>query len=57
MKVTSSAPAPTYRLEFNAFEGWAVVAALRDYADRHPQAACVKEWELWADALARELRK
>lgn len=57
MKVTSSPPVRTYRLEFTRDEGWAVAAALREYAVLHSDAADVKQWELWADALARELRK
>jgi hypothetical protein len=43
-------------MTFPHSEGWAVVAALRDYADAHPEAADAKAWRAWSKELERELR-
>jgi hypothetical protein len=49
---------PTHiRMSFPLDEGWAVVAALKDYAEQHPDAAGVDKWAKWAQTLDAELRR
>jgi hypothetical protein len=48
-------PPVQFSLVFTRDEGWAIVAALRDYADRHPSAARADDWLQWAKDLDREL--
>lgn len=45
-----------YSLTFPMDEGWAIVAALSEYADKHPQAAHTDKWRQWAITLDRELK-
>lgn len=59
MKVSSVIPpnARQISLTFPQDQGWAIVAALREYADRHPDAQHREDWRNWAEALDKELRK
>jgi hypothetical protein len=50
-------PAPSFTMTFTREEGWALVAALSDWADKHPDAASLDEWKQWATDLTRELRR
>jgi hypothetical protein len=50
-------PPPVFLLTFTRDEGWALTAALREYAERHPHAADKNEWLQWAKELDRELRR
>jgi hypothetical protein len=44
-------------MTFTVGEGWAIVAALRTYAELNPQAAREAQWRDWAATLEEELRK
>lgn len=61
MKIASIAPNPPppreITMSFPQGEGWAIVAALREYADRNPRAVNESHWREWAKALDRELRR
>jgi hypothetical protein len=60
LKIASvQAPPPPREISmtFSSGEGWAVVAALREYADHHAGAADVAKWNEWATALDRELHR
>lgn len=48
---------PNFRLTFSQNDGWGIVAALREYAERHPNAVENEKWLQWAKDLDRELRK
>jgi hypothetical protein len=50
-------PPPEFTMTFSKDEGWAIVAALREYSDKHPQAMDRDEWREWADVLDKELRR
>ncbi len=56
-RVQPPAPPPVFLLEISDGEGWAVVAALREYAERHPHAVEVEAWRSWAKDLDRKLRE
>lgn len=53
-------PPPRVRAEisltFSTDEGWAIVAALREYADNHPDAVHREEWRKWASDLYDRMR-
>lgn len=60
MKIASmKLPPPPRHIEmtFPQSEGWAIVAALSDYARAHPAAAEVESWREWAKTLDDELRR
>lgn len=50
-------PPPEITMNFSFNDGWAVLAALRFYAENHPHAADRAEWFQWADDLDKELRR
>jgi hypothetical protein len=51
-------PPPTeIQMTFGRNAGWAIVAALKEYAAHHPYAAHVENWKRWADDLDEELRR
>ena len=50
-------PPPEIRMSFAVGDGWAIVAALAEYAERHPGAAQVQEWKRWASELDAVLRR
>ncbi len=59
MKISKERPEPLpleIVLRFPVGEGWAVAAALREYADSHPQASHRDSWRSWAADLDRFLR-
>lgn len=51
-------PAPPKQIEmtFERNDGWAIVAALAEYAERHPGAAEQEKWKRWARELDDVLR-
>jgi hypothetical protein len=49
-------PPKVYRLEFSREDGWAVVAALADFARKNPNANNSELWRDWANELDRLLR-
>lgn len=60
MKIETAVPVPPpreIRMTFPAHEGWAIMAALREYADLHPGAVHAENWREWAFKLDKELRK
>lgn len=58
MKIAKFIPPvePRFSLTFTLDEGWAVVAALADWAKKNPGAAEANAWTQWAHDLDRELR-
>lgn len=60
MKITTMQPPPPPReivMTFSIDDGWAIVAALREYVDRHQGAVHRDEWRQWAKDLDDELRR
>jgi len=57
IKRTVPEPPPTFVMTFTQHEGWAIVAALTSYAERHPDAAHSGDWLSWAKTLDAELRR
>ena len=59
MKIERYLPPPPKRqftMIFNQDESWAIIAALREYAEHHPQASCREEWLRWASELDKQVR-
>ena len=51
-------PPPTqFSMTFSMNDGWAVIAALKEYAERHPQAAEREQWKAWAAELDKTMRE
>lgn len=47
---------PEFRVTFSRSDGWVIAAAIKDFAEHHPDAHNVKEWQKWADELDKKLR-
>ena len=47
---------PEFRMTFAASDGWAILAALKEYTQNHPDAVEVKKWQEWANDLDKQLR-
>lgn len=58
MKIERFNPKPPaeFKMTFARDDGWAIVAALREYVERHQGAAHLEDWKKWAADLDRELR-
>ena len=50
-------PPPEFEMRFSRDEGWAIVAALKEWCWHHRAAANVSEWREWADELDAKLRR
>jgi hypothetical protein len=59
MKIESFTPQVPrqIRMEFDRNDGWAIIAAINEYAEKYPQAVEVEKWKRWASDLDKELRK
>jgi len=50
-------PPPEFTMTFTRDDGWAIVAALAEYADAHSGARDRDTWKRWAKELDCELRR
>jgi hypothetical protein len=50
-------PQPEFTMTFSRDDGWAIVAALSYYAEKHVGAVERDEWKQWAADLDKELRR
>lgn len=57
IELTIPKPPPEFHMTFNRDEGWALCAALKQFADNHPRAEEVLTWHDWADKLDSLLRQ
>lgn len=59
MRIASEYPRPPREITmaFPESDGWAIIAALIEYAESHPNAAHADHWRDWAKRLDEELRK
>ena len=55
-QVEPKPPPPVFSMQFSNDEGWALVAALRNYVALHPKAADRENWICWASELDSLLR-
>lgn len=59
MRITAQIPQPPPKeivMTFPKAEGWAIAAALAEYAERHPEAVRAALWNEWATRLDEILR-
>jgi hypothetical protein len=52
-----SAPPPEIVMTFTRDEGWALMAALYEWTEKHPLAADVAQWRQWHEDLRKLLRE
>ena len=58
MKISYVQPIPEREvvMTFAEGDGWAIIAALTEYADQHPSAVGYDKWKKWAKDLDALLR-